>query len=156
MAAFGGRYGKDYKVKANSVCEGNGKAEIECSASIKVVVEDGGSVKDDNSGQDAKSLSSSSSSSSGSSSSSTVQVEPVKEATPNAGDAPPLAVTEPVQRAPTTPPTEALDDVPLCSGALPVEPAADLLADGSAPAPPEQDHGEKVKVAAANAPKAEV
>ena len=156
MAVFGGRYGKDYEVKANSVCEADAEGEIESLAGIKVVMEDGGSVKDDNSGQDAKSLSSSSSSSSGSSSSSTVQVEPVKEATPNAGDAPPLAVTEPVQRAPTTPPTEALDDVPLCSGALPVEPAADLLADGSAPVPPDQDNGEKVKVAAANAPKAEV
>ena len=85
-----------------------------------------------------------------------MQVEPVKEPTPYVGDAPLLAVAEPVQRAPTTPPAEALNNVPLCSGALPVEPAADLLTDGSAPVPPDQDNGEKVKVAAANAPKAEV
>ena len=155
MAVFGERYGKDYKVKNNSVCEVDGEVEIECSASIKVVMEDGGSVKNNKGEQDAKNSSSSSSSSSGSSSSSTMQVEPVKEPTPYVGDASLLAVAEPVQRAPTTPPAEALNNVPLCSGALPVEPAADLLADGSAPASPDQDNGEKIKVAAANAPKTE-
>ncbi|KAF1357397.1 hypothetical protein EJ07DRAFT_181196 [Lizonia empirigonia] len=54
-----------------------------------------------------------------------------REVTAKTHDAAPAHDVEPVQRALMPPRTEPVDEVPLCSGALPIDLPADLLADSS-------------------------
>ena len=126
MAVFGDRYGQEYKVEAKVA----GDVEVECSASVKVTVGDEVVVEE---GQDGAATSSLSSSSSSSASSKT---QPVKEIATVAEEVVPEPVVEPAQRGLTPPPNEPIDDVPLCSGALPVEPNANPSDDVVAPSPP--------------------
>ncbi|KAF1933319.1 uncharacterized protein M421DRAFT_395301 [Didymella exigua CBS 183.55] len=121
MAVFGGNYGQEYKLEASVL------GDVECSASVKVTVGDDAGVNDVRGAVDS---SSSSSSSSGS-----LKVEPLKVITAVADEAAPVGAAEPVQRALTPPPTEAIDDAPLCSGALPIDTNADVPGDFIAPSP---------------------
>lgn len=114
MAVFGDKHGQGYKMEANVV----GDVGVECSASVKVTVEDEVRVKEV--GGAATSSSSPSSSSSAPS-----RAESAKESVAVAEDVVPEPVVESLQRGLTTPPGESADDFPLCSGALPVESDAD-------------------------------
>lgn len=127
MAVFGDRYGQEHKVEAKVVVDG----EVECSASVKVTVGDTVGVKEAEGGVAA----SSSSSGSTSSSSAPSKAESAKEITAVAEEVVPEPVGEPAQRGLTPPPNEPTDDVPLCSGALPVDPNANEHGENIAPSP---------------------
>ncbi|KAF2632966.1 hypothetical protein BU25DRAFT_454120 [Macroventuria anomochaeta] len=124
MAVFGDKHGKEYGLEAGGADE----VFVSCSASIKVIVDDAGSVKSAKAGADASSSSSISSAS--------LVAEPVKGVPAGAEDAVPAGDGEPVQRALTPPPDVPTDDVPLCSGALPVEPVVVPPGDGATPSLP--------------------
>lgn len=107
MAVFGEKYGKDYKDNTSGADE----LVVSCSTSINIMTNDAASTKPKES----------SGSTSSSSSSSAVQ---------STGDVPASADSgEPAQPTPTPSPTVLAGDLPVCSGALPVEPAADVTKD---------------------------
>ncbi|KAF3053883.1 N-acetylglucosaminyl-phosphatidylinositol de-N-acetylase [Didymella keratinophila] len=143
MAVFGDKYGQEHKMEANVA----GDVEVECSASVKVTVEGKAGVKEAGIVADTSTSSTSSSASSKGASVEEVAavaeeaepkpvVEPVqraimpskaesaKEIAAVAEEVVPEPVVEPVQRGLTLPPNELTDDVPFCSGALPVKPKA--------------------------------
>lgn len=135
MAVFGDKYRQEYQVGASTV----GDVEVECSANVKVTVEDAVSVKEAESGVDV------SEPDPGSNLSSIVSTaavsRPSKEVAAGARGASPASDVDPTQRAVTPPPVEVVEDVPACSGALPVERAADLLGDRVASSPPVNNDG---------------
>lgn len=120
MAVFGDKYRQEYKVEASTV----GDVQIECSASVRVTGGDAVSVKEAETGVDV------SEPDPGSNSSSIVGTaavsRPSMEVPAGARDALPAADVDPTQRVVTPPRVEVVEDVPTCSGALPVERAVDL------------------------------
>ncbi|KAF9700068.1 hypothetical protein EKO04_001990 [Ascochyta lentis] len=120
MAVFGKNYGTKYDNNINQEDEVN----VSHSVSTKVTVNEAPSVNS------AKSCASTSSSSS--SSSASVADERMKEMLAGTDGVEPIGEAKPVQCALTPSPNAPADDVPLCSGALPVEAAA---------SPPRQDAG---------------
>lgn len=137
LAVFGERYGKVYKDDSSEAPE----VQVSCSASIKATADDAGSLRSAHGSADA----SRPSSSSGSSASSVA--EPVRESPPLEGDVAPSKDNSSKQRAPLSSPTARTDDVPLCSGALPIEPSADSPAAWSSRASSSHDNDAKASEA---------
>lgn len=120
MAVFGSKYGQEFKVQANV----SGDLGTACSASVKVTVE-GTEVVHVSGGSDTPQPKSRS----GSCGSEAAEAKPVGEATP-------IGSEDAIQRAVSPPPADPADDVPLCSGALPMETSEEVEA--TAPVEPEE------------------
>ena len=132
MAVFGEKYGKDYKDDAG----GADDLVVSCSTSINITMNDAASAKPKESSGSASNSNSSSSSAVQSTEkvvASTDGGEPAQ-STPAPSHTVPAEVTK--DDAPQSLPAE---DAPLCSGALPVEPAADVAKDDAPQSSPEKD-----------------
>lgn len=133
MTVFGDRYGQEYKVAA---CAADG-VEIECSTSVKIVTDDVASVKEveieetkveqavlgearvtEVNGAEKENRAHAPASVEASGPSATVGDEPEQGFTTGAED------DEPIHMPLSPAPAPVADEVPLCSGALPVENAA--------------------------------
>lgn len=120
MAVFGRRYGREYEGDRNVLCE--------VGVAVEVQGEGGGGGEFVERGGDASTKGSSSMSfSSG--------VKPMPDGTASANAAP-AAVAGGVTRALKPQPVEHAEEVPLCSGALPVDPPVDLPVDSTSHSSP--------------------
>ncbi|KAH6642279.1 hypothetical protein C7974DRAFT_372239 [Boeremia exigua] len=116
MAVFGNKYGQAYKTEPSA------EVDRPCSSSIEVKGADVANVKDAQRVPDDLGESTSSSTSS----SASIADDTLREVTVGVEEAVPAVDAGSEQRALAPSPTEIVDDIPLCSGALPVESAEDL------------------------------
>ncbi|KAF3037204.1 hypothetical protein E8E12_003469 [Didymella heteroderae] len=121
MALFGEKYGQEYKVEAKIV----GNVDVECSTSVEVMKEDD---------MDAEEVEGCVATLNSTSSLSTsLKAGSTKEIAAVAGEVVPDEVINSVQRKLKPLSTEPVHDVPLCSGALPMEPKANVPENAVAP-----------------------